>query len=80
MMLYFLPSSARAIVDSNGLAPALSRPPKPRRLCLSLGLKTGLQDALEGKAGQGIHIRFFYLNTVEREPRQDTPLSFFYLN
>lgn len=80
MMLYFLPSSARAIVDSNGLAPALSRPTKPCRLCLSLGLKSGLQDAIEGRAGKGIPLRYFYQNTAEREASQDTPLSFFYLN
>jgi hypothetical protein len=61
-LLYHLPASAGAIIGCERAASVKNRPPKPRRLCLSLALADGLQLALEGKVGRDNSISVFYQN------------------
>lgn len=60
MMLCFM-TGQRAIVDLDHPKPYFPPPPKPKRFWLSLGLKEGLKNAVEG-IGLPASLNVFYLN------------------
>jgi hypothetical protein len=62
MLFFHLPSSSGAIVGCPEAARVVNRPAKPRVLFCSLGLKSGLQAALQGQVSRHDSLHVFYLN------------------